>query len=170
MLVHIFQYRLDTILLTVTDRPDAIKLQALAHGTLKDKHRRGTRARDKVDTLWIEVGYRTREDRVMPAREQTDTVGTYQRTAVLVTDIQDALFEQGTLVGLLTEAGGYNYERTHLLLLGQQFHVVRTILGGHHQDSQVRRRQLACIMEGLDTLHLVLFGIHHTQRTLVATT
>ena len=170
MLVHIFQHRLDTILLTVTDRPDAIKLQALAHGTLKDKHRRGTRARDKVNTLWIEVGYRTREDGVMPAREQSDTVGTYQRTAILVTDIQDTLFEQSALVGLLTEAGGYDNERTHLLLLGQQFHVVRTILGGHHQDSQVRRRQLACIMEGLDTLHLVLFGIHYTQRTLVATT
>ena len=118
MLVHIFQHRLDTILLTVTDRPYTIKLQALAHCTLKDKHRRGTRARDKVDTLWIEVGYRTREDRVMPARKQSDTVGTYQCTTILVTDIQNALFKQSALAGLLAKSSGYNNERTHLLLLG----------------------------------------------------
>ena len=103
--IHIFQHRLDTILLTITDRPDAIELQTLAHSTLKDKHRRGTRARDKVNTLRIEVGDRTGKDGVMPAREQSDTVRTYQRTAILVTDIQDTLFEQSTLVGLLTKTG-----------------------------------------------------------------
>ena len=49
------------------------------------------------------MGNGTGEDGVMPAGEQSDAVGTYQRTAVLVADIQYTLLEQGALVGLLTK-------------------------------------------------------------------
>ena len=101
--IHIFQHGLDTILLAIADRPHAIELQAFAHGTLKDKDRRSTRTRDKVNALGIEMGNGTGEDGVMPAGEQSDAVGTYQRTAVLVADIQYTLLEQGALVGLLTK-------------------------------------------------------------------
>ena len=41
----------------------------------------------------------------MPAREQADAVGAYQRTAVLLAGVEDALLQLGTLGRLLAESG-----------------------------------------------------------------
>ena len=104
----------------------------------------------------------------MPACEQADAVGTYQRTAVLLAGVEDALLQLGTLGCLLAEACRNNNERTNILLLCQQLHIVGTEAGRHHEDGQVGGRQLTGIVEGLDALHLVFLGIHHTQHAAIA--
>ena len=170
MLVHILQHGLDAVLLAIADRPHAVKLKSLAHGTLEDENGRSARAADEVGPLGIQMGNRLGEDRMVPAVEQADAVGTNQGTAILLAGVEDALLEEGALVGLLAEAGRYNNERANVFLLGQILYLVRTELGSHHQDGQVRGRQFLGIVEGLNALHLVLFGIHNTQGAIITTT
>ena len=166
--VHILQYRLNAYLVAIAHTPDTVELQALADGTLKDKHSRSTTARDEVDAFGVELGNRFGEHRVVPAGEQADAIGTNERTAILLTDVEYALLQFGPLVGFLTEAGRNNNERANMLFGCQKLYVVRTILGSNDEDGQVRRRQFAGVVKCLDALHLVLLGVHDTKRTTIA--
>ena len=105
---------------------------------------------------------------MVPACQQTDTVRSYQGTAIFVTGFYNLLFQQGTLVRFLTETSRDNDKCTHLLFLCQEFHVLRTETCCHHQDGKICCRQLLHIMENLDTLNLILLRIHHTQDTLIS--
>ena len=104
----------------------------------------------------------------MPPRQQSDAVRTYQRAAVFLAGIQYLLLESGAFSRLLAEACRDDDERPDLLLGGQHLHIVGTEAGGNYQDGQVGGRQLADIVEHLDALHLVLLGIDHPERALVA--
>ena len=103
MLVHIFQHRLNAYLLAIAHAPHTIEGQALGHSTLKDEDCRSSRATDEINALGIEMGDGTGEDAVVPTGEQTYTVGTYQRTAIALTGVEDALLKDSTLLGLFAE-------------------------------------------------------------------
>ena len=106
---------------------------------------------------------------MVPTGQQTDAVGTYQCTAVLLAGVEYTLLQQGALVGLLAEAGRYNNERTNLFLCCKNLNVVRAILSCNHKYGQVSGWQFLHIVESFDALHLILLGIQDAQRTVVAT-
>ena len=80
------------------------------------------------------------------------------------------MFEFGTCLRLLAETGRDDDEGTRLLLLGQQFHIVRAKPRCHHEDGQISRGQFTGIVKGLDALHFIFFGIHDAQGTLITAT
>ena len=103
------------------------------------------------------------EHRVVVAREQSDAVGAYQRTAILVADVHDALLELGSLGGLFAEAGRDNDESPHLLLLGKILHVVGTEAGSHHQYGHVGGRKFLDVVDGGYSLHFLFLWVYHAQ-------
>ena len=104
-LVHILQHILDTNLLAVTNAPHTVKLQALDNRTLKNKYRCGTRSRDEIHTLRVQIGDRQRKHTMVVAVQQSDTVRTNECCSELFARIQDALFQFGTCLGLLAKSG-----------------------------------------------------------------
>ena len=104
---------------------------------------------------------------MVPTGEQADAVGTNERTAVLLADVEDLLFQQGTLVGLFAEACRYNNERAHELFLGQIVYIVGAEACCHDEYGEVGGRQFLDIVEGAYALHFVLFRVDDAQRALV---
>ena len=170
MLIHILQHVLDANLLAVADAPDTVELKSLADGTLEDEYRRGTRATDEIDTLRVQMGDGQREDTVMMAVEQSDAVRPYQGSAILLAGVEDALFEQGALLRLLTESGRDDDKGAHPLLGTEVIDIVRAEPGGHHQYGQISLGNLLHVVESLDALYIVLLGIHDMQGTAEAST
>ena len=168
ILVHIHENVLDANLLAIADRPDAIELQTLDDSTFEDENCRSTRSTNEIDTVGIQLGNGLGEDGVMITIQQADAVGADESGTILLTNIEDFLFENGTLMRFFAEPRRYNNERARMLLLGHQLYVVGTVLRRHHEDSQIRRGQFTGIMEHFNALHLVLLGIHDTQRALIA--
>ena len=166
VVVHVFEYRLDAYLTTVTYRPYRVERQSFRHSTLKDKHRRCSRTRDEVNALRVKIRDGLGEHRVVPASEQTDAVGSYKRTAVAVADVEDALLKGGTFLRLLSEASRDDDERAHLFLRREILHIVGTETRRHNEDGKVGGRHLLHVVKHLDALHLVLLGIHYAQRSL----
>ena len=165
MFVHVLQHVLDTNLLAVADGPDAVELQPLDDGTLEDEYRRGTRARDEIDTLGIERGDGFGEYRMVVAGKQSDAVGADERGTILFAGVEDALFHDSTRLGFFAEACRDDDERPCALVACQQFDGVGTQLGGNDEDGQFGGWQFLGIVEHFDALYLVLFGIHHAQGT-----
>ena len=100
--------------------------------------------------------------------QQTDTVRPNQGSLVLFAGIEDALFQKGALMRLLTEAGGDNHEGPDALLPTEIFYVVGTELRSHHEYSQIGLWQVLHIMTGLDALHVVFLRVDNTEFTLKA--
>ena len=59
-------------------------------------------------------------------------------------------------------------EIIHVFLCSQVVDIARTELGSHDKNGQIGGRNLLGVVKHLDALHLVFFGIHHAQHTLVA--
>ena len=104
------------------------------------------------------------------AVHQANTVGAYECRTVLLAGVEYALLQHGARLGLLAEARRYNNERAGLLVACQQLHVVGTELGSHHQHGHIRRWQFACIVESLDSLHFLFFGVDDAQGSAVTAT
>ena len=163
MLVHILQHILYTYLLTVSDAPHAVKLQAFYHGTLKDEHRRGARSRYKVNALWVQVRYGQCEHAVVIAVQQSDAVRSDECRPVFLTGVEYALFQLCTRLCLLAESGRDNHKGLCALLGAEIVHIVRTELGSHYQHRQFRRWYILHVVIGFYSLHLVLFGVYDVQ-------
>ena len=104
---------------------------------------------------------------MMMAVEQSDTVGTYQRTLILFTDVKYFLLHLGPFLGLFTKAGRDDNEGAHLFFLGQVFYVVRTKTRSHHQNGQFGRWYFLHVVEGFHALHLIFLGVDDAQRTFI---
>ena len=98
--------------------------------------------------------------------QQADAVGADECGTVLLACVQDVLLQDGTLVGLLAEAGADDNERAHALVLSQVVHIVGAILRCHNQDSEVCIGQVLHVVMGLDALHYVLLGVENVKVTL----
>ena len=144
--------------------PHGVEWQSFGDGTLEHIDGRGAGSADEVHALGGEAWDGFGEDAVVPAREQSDAVGTDECAAVLLAGLEDALLEGCSLGGLLAEAGRDNNERAHALLAREEVDVVGTVAGCHDEDGEVGGRQLAHIVEGSHALHLVFLGIHDAQR------
>ena len=169
MLIHVLQHIFNAYLLAVADTPDRAELQALDDGRLKDEYGGGTTAADEIHTLGVELGDGLGEHAVVPLVEQADAVRTNQRSTVSLATVEDALFQRRTRLCLLAKTGGDDDEGFHSFRRGQQLHVVGTILGGHHENGQLRGRYLLGIMEYLDALHLVFLRVDDAKGSLKTT-
>ena len=103
------------------------------------------------------------------AVQHADAVGTDEGSLIVAARVQNALLQHGPSLGLLAEACGYDDKRARLLLAGQQFHIIGTVLGCNDKDGQLGGRQLCGIVECLDALYLVLFRVDDTQCAAIAT-
>ena len=167
MLVHILQHVLNANLLAVSYTPYRIELQAFNDSTLEYKYSRGTRATDEVSTIRIKFGDGEREDTVMMAVQQSDTVGANECRAIFLTGVEDVLFECCTSLRLLAETGRNNDERPDAFFSTKVVDIIGTILRCHHEDSEVCLRNVLHIMKGFDALDVVLFGVDDTEFTLI---
>ena len=163
VLVHILQHVLNAYLLTVTNAPHAVKLQAFYHRTLKYEHCRCTRSRYKVNPLWIQIGYGQCEHAVVIAVQQSYAVWSYQCCAVFLASVKYSLLQFRTRLCLLAESGRDNHKGLCALLGAEIVHIVRTELGGHYQHRQFRRWYILHVVIGFYSLHFVLFGVHDVQ-------
>ena len=105
---------------------------------------------------------------MVPAVHQADAVGAYQRRTIAAASVNNAPLQFSTGFRFFAEARRNDDECLYLLFLRQVFHVVGTILCGHHQDGQVGGGHLFHVVKHFDALHLVFLGVHHAQRALVA--
>ncbi len=163
MFVHVLQHVFDANLLAVADGPYAVELQSLDDGTLEDEYRRGTGTRDEIDTLGIKCRNGFGEYRMVVAGEQSDAVRADECGTILFAGVEDALFHDGTGLGLLAETRRDDDEGAGALVACQQFDGVGTQLGRNDEDGQFGGWQFVGIVEHLDALYLVLFGVHHAQ-------
>ena len=170
VLVHILQHILDADLLAVAYRPHAVELQTLDDGTLQDEYRCGSAAADEIGSHGVEIRNGQGEHAVVVAVQETDAVGSDEGGPILFTGVEDALFEFGTSLRLLTESCGDDDEGPGLFLLRQQLHIVGTEPGSHHEDGQFGRGYLTGIVESLDTLHFVFLGVYNAQGPIVTAT
>ena len=167
MLVHILKHVLDTNLFAIADAPYRIELQAFGDSTLKDEYSRGTRAADEVGSLRIKVRYGQCEDTVMLAVQQSDTVGTDEGSTILLTGVEDALFEDSPLRCLLAKTCRDDDEGTDAFLCTEIVDVVRTILRCHHEDGEVGLWDVLHIVEDGEALYLVFLWVDDTQFALI---
>ena len=94
--------------------------------------------------------------------EQSDAVGSDQRTVILLTGVEDLLLHDRTLFGLLAESGGDDDESPDLLVGSQIVYVAGTELGRNNKNRQVGGRNLLGTVIDLDALHLVFLWIDDT--------
>ena len=106
----------------------------------------------------------------MVTGQQSDAVRTDQRSTILFTAVQDTLFQFCSGLGLFAKACGYDNERARMLLLSHEFHIVRTVLRGYHEDGQIGIWEFLDIMEGFDPLHFFFLGVDNAQGATVTTT
>ena len=100
--------------------------------------------------------------------QQSDTVWSDQGRSVLFAGIEDALFQEGPLVGLLTEAGRDDHEGPDALLATEILHIVGTVFGCHHEYCQIGLWQFLHIVTGLDALYVVFLRVDNPKFTLIA--
>ena len=107
---------------------------------------------------------------MMPAIEQSDAVRTDERTAVLLANVENLLFEFGSLVGFLAKTGRYNNERANIFLFREIFDILRTEFRRHDENGQIGRRKFLRVVKNLDALNLFFLRIDDVQFAVVAAT
>ena len=118
MFIHVLKHIFNANLFTVADTPNGIESQSLGNTRLQYEHGRGTRATDKVSTLGVECRNRFGKYTMVMAVEQSDTVWTYQRTLIFITDVKYFLLHLCTCLSLFTKAGRDDDKGAHFFLLG----------------------------------------------------
>ena len=163
MLVHILQHIFYSDLLGIAHRPYGIELQPFCNRTLQNKHRSRSGAGYQIDALRMQIGDGLTEHAMMPRIHQSDTIGSYQRSAVPIRRFQNTVFQKRALMRFLTKSGRKDNERTYPLLRSKQLYRIGTKNGGNSKDSKVRIGNILYIGIGLYALHFSLFRIHRPQ-------
>ena len=118
----------------------------------------------------MQIGNGKCKDTMVVAVQQSDAVRANQGSPVLFAGIEDALFEFGTCLRLLTESGRDDDKGAHPFLSTEEIDVVRAVLSCHHEYGEIRLGNILHVVDGLDALYLVFLGIHDVQGTLEAST
>ena len=105
----------------------------------------------------------------MVAVQKSDTVRTNESRTICLAGVEDALFQDGTGLRLLTESGRDNHKGAHAFLLAEVVYIVGTELRSHHQYGEIRLGDVLHIVESFDSLYFVFLGVYDVQVTTETT-
>ena len=109
------------------------------------------------------------EHTMMPGIHQSNAIRPYQGSSILIHRFQNTVFQQRTLMCLLTKPGGKDDKRTYLLFSSKHLHSIRTHLCRNGKYSHIRIGNILHIGISCYTLYFCLFGVYGTEFSGIAT-